>query len=348
MDDHSDYEILCTASGYILRAFLAPAPAARPNDDMPPIYYLSIGAFYMALCDGSQVFMTAFIDSSVRLYRKVGRRFYAIDRSAIDKKLTLNDMYITYDQCTTVMLHFFVQVAYIMNPTINVEEMMQQKHNDACVMETIQWIENLEVAIKTTTSKLSARNDVSEDDRLRHVFAKGYAVASLPYVCMLSTTKSLHSTIRRSKHTLGRRRLLPMIAIVIEGYLVYNSTQTESYKDCRSMIAQNEILLRLNLTLAQQAEANAAQLLSEEVQAEKQAKRKAEKKRIKRLRKKHRKEAVAAAIESSCSTTDDGTESDLDSVEILMDEFPGFSIMRRQLKAQAIGLSPDADPFVPH
>lgn len=347
MDEQSDYEILCTASGYILRAFPAAAPAIAPYTmyaDSPPMYYISIGAFYMALCDGSQIFMTAFIDSSIRLYRKVGKRFFAISRSGVkESKLTLNDLYITYDQCTTVMLHFFVQIAYIMDPTTNIEALMHKKHDDTCMTSTIQWIQNLEYAIKLTSAKLSVSDNAIESDRLKHVFAKGYGVAALPYLYMLFQQHLLHITVRSPmcKHPLGKRRLLPMIALLIEGYMVFNSTQIDAYKDCRSIASQNVILLRLNLSMAQQAETNAKKLITEEMQEEDKLKRKAEKKRAKRLRKKQKKEI--ATIEQK----EDDTESDLDSVEILMDEFPQFSIMRRRWNTLS-SLSPDADPFIPY
>jgi len=362
MDDHEEYEILCTGTGYILRAHSAPPPRVEPfsvtNDggDLPSIYYISIGAFYMALCDGHQLFMTANIDSSIRLYTKVGARFIAISKSAAcrTQKLTLNDLYITYDQCTTVMLQFFVQITNLMDPSIDIEKaLLRLKRNDDCIITTIHWIQNLEVAIQLMTSRLSVHDIVRERDRVRHMFAKGYGAAAFPYAYLLSKEYLLHTTLRNySTHPLGAKRLLPMLSVVVEGYIVYNSSRTTSFDCYRSISAQNALLFKLNLSKIQKAEENANKLLSEEEIESERARRKAEKKRAKRLRHKHNKKASSASnvVDAIIDSTEEEIEADAisekDSVDIMMDEFPEFSSMYRKLRMTS--LSPYANPFVPH
>ena len=356
MEDE-EYEIICSESGYILRAFAAPAPssdlyALAAEAEPSPMYYVSIGAFYMALCDGRQIRMTAYIAPAIRLYKRIGDRFKPITRSSMSKnRPDLNDLYITYDQCTTVMLHFFVQVAYMMDPSLDIESLMSRKHDDSCMMETIRWIQNLEAAIRLAVSRLSAHQTVADGDRMKHVFAKGYAAAAFPYVYLLFHEHLLHNTIRHSSHPLGKRRLLPMLVLIVEGYIVYGSGRTAMLSAHRSSSSQERLLGALNLSLKQRAEENAAKLLSEEAETEARARRKAEKKRAKRARCKQKKkeaevEAPPSEAHNEGGMVDDGDESDKDSVEWLMDDFPDFTPMLKRIKRGSL-LSPEADPFIP-
>lgn len=348
MADDYPFEILVTESKYILRAEIAPPPPNCPpyqlDFDRQPvdICYINIGSFYTALCGGAPLAMIARISDQIRMFRRTGpAKYKIIEMHERDKyRFCLGDVYICYSQCVLVMFEFFLQIAQVLDPTANVSSLHNKQVCDEDMHATMYWIQNLEWSTRLTAAKLAGQK------LQRNTSLHCYNSLAMPYAYLLYTQHLMHTTIKKSHHCLGKRRLVPMLALMLEGYVLYNSSLKEEFKTYRSTSMQTMLMLKLNQDLLQRANELGEQLIQEEEADKQKMQRKLKRNQMKRQKKKAErqrcKKALEAAQDHCVPTSDDVSpiegeegDSDTDSVIIIMDaEYPEWLKAMHRLYAK--------------
>lgn len=342
MTAEQPFELLVTEGNYLLRAYAAPPP------DIPPykldlerssalVYYVNIGSFYSALCNGAPIAMIALISEKVTIFRRAGAaRFDIIEKHERDKyRFCLGDVFICYSQCVTVMFDFFTQIAGYLDPETDVASLHHKQICDEDMHATMYWIQNLEWSTRLTAAKLAGQEEQQPACMQR------YNTVSMPYAYLLYTQHLMYATIKKSHHNLGKRQIVPLLAFMLEGYIFYSSSLTEKFESYRSTSMQTMLMLKLNQDLLQRANRLGDQLLQEEEEEKQKNMRKLQRKQTKRQKRKAARQKLNPAVEE-VSVMDkhvdppiNDVDSDDDSVIIIMDaEYPEWLKAMHRLYAK--------------